>query len=85
MSIETVRRALLWCAVINYGLLLIWFLLFVLAHGWMHQYSGRWFHLSAELFDAVNFAGMGLYKIGIFLFNLVPYVALHIAGRVQCG
>ena len=28
MSIAMVRRALLWCAVINYGILLVWFLFF---------------------------------------------------------
>ena len=25
MTIESLRRALLWCAVINYGILLVWF------------------------------------------------------------
>jgi hypothetical protein len=28
MNIEAVRRVLLWCTVINYGILLVWFLLF---------------------------------------------------------
>jgi len=80
MSIEVVRNALLWCAVINYGLLLAWFLLLVLLRGWMHRLWGRWFRLSAEQFDAINFAGMALYKVGILLFNLVPYLALLLAG-----
>jgi hypothetical protein len=26
MNIEVVRRVLLWCTVINYGILLVWFL-----------------------------------------------------------
>jgi hypothetical protein len=79
MSIELVRGFLLWCAIVNYGLLLWWFLLFVLAHDWMHRLHGRWFRLSAESFDTIHYAGMALYKIGILLFNIVPYVALHIA------
>ena len=33
MTIEAVRRALLWCTVINYGILVVWFLVFLLAHG----------------------------------------------------
>jgi hypothetical protein len=37
MSVEVVRGALLWCAIINYGLLLVWFLLFVLPHGWLYR------------------------------------------------
>jgi Family of unknown function (DUF6868) len=30
MNIEAVRRVLLWCTVINYGILLVWFLVFML-------------------------------------------------------
>lgn len=80
MSIEIARDVLLWCAAINYGTLLWWFLFFKFAHDWMHRFHGRWFRLSAEQFDAIHYAGMAIYKIGILLFNLVPYVALHIVG-----
>src|SRR5262249_52713238 len=73
-------EVLLWCAVINYGLLLVWVALFVLPHGWMYRLWGRWFRLSAEQFDLVNFAGIVLYKSAVLLFNLVPYIALRIAG-----
>lgn len=78
MGIETVRSTLLWCAVINYVLLLIWFVLYVGLHGWLHRLWGRWFRLTAEQFDMLNFAGMALYKVGILLFNLVPFVVLYI-------
>ena len=80
MSIEVARNVLLWCSIINYGLLVVWFLLFVLLHEWLYRLWGRWFHLSVEQFGTINFAGMVLFKIAIFLFNLVPYVALRIAG-----
>ena len=78
MSIAMVREALLWCTLINYGVLLVWWLFFLLAHDWMYQLHGRWFHLSVEQFDALHYAGMAIFKIGILLFNLVPYMALHI-------
>jgi len=78
MDIEVVRNALLWCTVINYGLLMFWFVLYALPHIWMHRLWGRWFHLTTEQFDAINFAGIVLYKVGIILFNLVPYLALAI-------
>ena len=76
MSIELARDFLLWCALVNYGVLLLWFLVFVRAHDWMLRLHGRWFRLSAEHFDTVHYAGMAIYKIGILLFNLVPYVVL---------
>ncbi len=81
MNIDMVRRALLWCAVINYGILLIWFLLFILAHDWMYLLHSRWFHLSVDQFDMLHYAGMAIFKIGILLFNLVPYIALRLCQK----
>ncbi|MGJ0490043.1 DUF6868 family protein [Methylobacter sp.] len=80
MNIELMRDVFLWCAIINYGVLLFWALLFIAAHEWLYQLHGRWFRLPVERFDAVHYAGMAIYKIGILLFNLVPYIALHIVG-----
>lgn len=80
MNVELLGAALLWCAIINYGLLLCWFLAFALAHDWMQRLHGRWFRLSAEQFDSIHYTGMATYKVGILLFNLVPYVTLHIVG-----
>ena len=80
MNIVIVRDALLWCAIINFGLLAVWSLLFLLSHEWLHRLSTKWFCMSVEQFDAINFAGIVLYKTGIFLFNLTPYIALRIVG-----
>ena len=80
MSIAIARKALLWCAIINYGVLLVWFLVFLLGHEWMYGWHSRWFQLSREQFDSVHYGGMALYKIGILLFNLIPYMALRIVG-----
>jgi hypothetical protein len=38
----------------------------------------RWFKLSVETFDAIHYAGMATYKIGVLLFNLVPLLALYL-------
>jgi hypothetical protein len=78
MTIEAVRRVLLWCTIINYGILLVWFLFFMLGHDWMYRLHGRWFPLSVEQFDMLHYAGISVYKLGIILLNLVPYIALHI-------
>jgi hypothetical protein len=80
MTIEVIRSALAWCTVINWGLLLWWFLFFTLAHDWIYRFHSKWIDLSVDKFDAIHYAGMALFKIGIFLFNLVPYFALRIVG-----
>ena len=80
MTIDLVRDALLWCFIINIGILLWWFLFFMLAHDWVYHFHGKWFKLSVDKFDAIHYAGMAFYKICIFLFNIVPYFALCIVG-----
>ncbi len=80
MDIETLRDAFLWCAVINYGVLLMWFLFFILAPDFIYRLHGRWFQLSRQQFDIIHYAGMGIFKLGIVLLNLVPYIALRIVG-----
>jgi hypothetical protein len=80
MSIELLRSAFLWCAVLNYVVLLVWFLIFVLSHTWLYRLCSRWFRLTSEQFDAINLGGIVVYKAAILLLNLVPYLALRILG-----
>jgi hypothetical protein len=80
MNIATTCSFLLWCAVINYGILIVWFLVFTLAHDSLHQLHARMFHLSKERFDSINYAAMAFYKIGVLLLNLIPYIALRLVG-----
>ena len=80
MTLETIRSVLAWCLVMNLGLLLWWFLFFTLAHDWTYRYHSKWFNLSVDKFDAIHYGGIALFKIGVLLFNLVPYLALHIVG-----
>ena len=80
MTLEIVRSSLAWCIVINMGLLIWWFLFFTMAHDWMYRMHTKWFKLSVDAFDTIHYSGMGLFKIGIILLNLVPYLALRIAG-----
>lgn len=82
MTVELIREFLLWCAVINIALLLWWLLLFSLAHDWLYRFYGKWFRLSVERFDYSHYLGMALFKLGIFLFNLVPYLALLLVEAV---
>jgi hypothetical protein len=78
MTVEIIRDVLAWCSVINLGLLLFWWLWFILGHDFIYRFHGKWFKFSVEQFDATHYALMGFFKIGIFLFNIVPYLALRI-------
>jgi hypothetical protein len=74
-----IKHVLAWCAGINYTILLLWVGLFVCAHDWMYRTHLRWFKLSREVFDALNWGAIAVYKLGIILLNLVPLIALYLS------
>ena len=80
MTVELFRDVLAWCSVINIGLLLFWVLWLMLAHDFVYRVHGKFLKLSVEKFDAIHYAGMAFFKICIFVFNIVPYLALRIVG-----
>ena len=79
MTVHAIKIVLLWCVVINYAVLITWFAAFVFAHDRIYGMHLRWFSLSAETFDAIHYAGLAVYKIGILLFFLIPLIAIVVA------
>ena len=77
MNLDFWFRFLLSLVLINYIILMIWFLAIIFARDWIKQVHGKWFNLSDATFDAIHYGGMEVYKIGILLFNLVPLIALY--------
>ncbi|WJG10726.1 DUF6868 family protein [Aliiglaciecola sp. LCG003] len=76
MSVEQFTSFLAWCTLINYGILVIWFFMFIKAHDWMYVTSGRLFKLSMDEFDKIHYAAMAFFKLAWVLLNLVPYIAM---------
>ncbi|WP_353142128.1 DUF6868 family protein [Acinetobacter pragensis] len=77
MNITQISDFLLYCMLINYIILMIWFIAFIFAKDWMKRLHGQWFQISDQQFDAIHYGGMAVYKIGILLLNLTPYIALN--------
>ena len=80
MSIHEIREVLMWCTIINAVMLLVWFAMFALAGDWIYRCHSKWFPLPRETFNAIHYSGMALFKLAIFVFNLVPFLALLIVG-----
>ena len=78
MIVDQIKEVLLWCFIINTGMLLWWFLFIVLARNWVYRMHTKWFKISEERFDEIHYAGMAFLKICIFVLYLVPYIALCI-------
>ena len=80
MGIEEIRDVLMWCTIINVGVLVLWFAMLSFAGDWIYRYHGKWFPMSRDTFNVVHYSIMTLFKSAIFVFNLVPYIALLIVG-----
>jgi len=80
MDIHTVRAFFMWCTIINGALLILSFLICACAGAWVHRMHGKWFPISREAFNVAIYSFLGLYKMFVLGFNLVPYVALVIVG-----
>jgi len=80
MEIDEIRDALMWCTIINFGMLLLWFAVFACAGDWICRYHGKWFPISRDAFNVAHYSGMLLFKLAVFMFNLVPFIALLIVG-----
>ncbi len=78
MTMEILRSFLLWCMIINYGILALWALLMMTPHEWMYRIWSRWYRISIEQFDAIQLLGILVYKTLIIVFNMVPFIALTI-------
>jgi hypothetical protein len=78
MTIETARSFFLWSSILNYVLLLIWVVVATVGRRSTFKLTARLFRVTPEQIDLLNVCGITLYKMGIFLFNIVPCVALYI-------
>jgi hypothetical protein len=80
MQLTDLKHLLLISTLVNYSLVTVWFLTFVYAHDALYQLHTKWFRLSPQDFDKIHYSAMAAYKIGVLLLNLVPLIALAIAG-----
>ena len=80
MDIQTLTGFFMWCTILNGGLLIFSSLICVFAGDWVYQMHSRWFPMPREAFNVAIYSFLGLFKIGLLIFNIVPYVALLIVG-----
>ena len=80
MTIQTLTAFFMWCTILNVALLALSSLLCCCAGDWVYRKHSKWFPISREAFNVAIYSFVGLYKILIFIFNVVPYIALLIIG-----
>ena len=80
MDIQTLTTFFMWCTILNVALLLFSSLMCICAGDWVYRIQSKLFSISKETFNVVIYSFIALYKLLVIVFNLIPYIALLIAG-----
>ena len=75
--LQTLATVLLRSFLLGLPFLLLWFLLYLIAPGWMYEMNARWFNIGKRDFELINYFGVGFVKICILLFFFFPYLAIR--------
>ena len=81
MNIQLLKRFFLWCTIINVALLLLSTLICIYAPDWLYSMHGNWFSIPRETLNIIMYSYLGLFKIFIYIFNIVPLIALLIISQ----
>ena len=76
MTLEMLTEFFKWNTIINVCLLLFSFGMCALFRGLVYKIHGKIFKLSEDKLNEVLYMLLGLYKILIIIFNVIPYFVL---------
>ncbi len=78
MNVEIITQFFMWCTIINVGLLILSSLLWLVAADFIYKMHSRFFPMPKQTFNIVFYTFIGIYKLLVFVFNLVPWIVLLI-------
>ncbi len=80
MDLSTLTEFFKWCTVINIGVFLWSTAWLVVAPNFVYRMQSWFLPLDRPAYDQVVVMFLGLFKLGIIVFCLTPYLALLIVG-----
>lgn len=80
MDVTILRNFFMWCTIINGAMLIFSWLFLMCAKDWIYNMQSKFFSVSRDAFNVMTYSFIGLFKIVVICFNLVPWIALVIVG-----
>ena len=74
---EAFERVLLRCWIIGTILMLFSLVVFLLTGEMIHEIHGRIFGLTSHELDLIMYCGLGFFKLFVFIFFLIPWIAIR--------
>jgi hypothetical protein len=82
---DTLAKVLLRCWLISFALLLFSFAVFMLTGQIIDDIHGKMFGLTPHELDLIIYCWMGLFKLFVFIFFLIPWLAIRLVLRKADG
>jgi len=76
-----VSKTLLWCFVLGFLSMLLWFGFFLLGGDFAYDIHSKMFDITEHEFEMMNYFGMAGLKIIVWMFFGVPYIATRLVLR----
>ncbi len=80
MDIQILQSFFMWCTIFNGSLLVFSFIICASSGDWVYRMHSKWFPMPRDVFNVVIYSFIGMLKIFVLVFNLIPYIALEIVG-----
>ena len=80
MDIQTVTTFFMWCTILNLGFLILTSIVCIFFADFSYRMNNRFFSISREAFNVLLVSFIGLFKIVVIVFSVIPYIALLIIG-----
>ena len=82
MNLEQLTELLKWMTIINIGLLVFSVLLIMLLKNFVAKMHSKLFGIKQDQVAIVAYSYLGIFKVLIIVFNIVPYISLLLIHRV---
>ena len=78
MTVELLTKFFMWCTILNVGLLAFSSLFLAFAGDFVYKMHTKWFPMPRETFNVAIYSFIGIYKIIVLTFNVIPWLVLLI-------
>ena len=78
MTLEQLTNLFKWMTIIDIGVLILSFILIMALKNVMCKMHGKMFGLKDDQVGMVAYGYLGMFKILVIVFNIVPYIALQL-------
>ncbi len=78
MVMQSLKEFFMWCLILNAAMLMVIFIVWISIGDFIYSMHTKLFEIDRKKFDMVFYSFIGFYKLMIFIFALVPWLALVI-------